>query len=473
VINIRKTIADGGWELRGACRELINFIKHEVVLSGPRDTGKTIACCIKAHLYAMMYAMCQGAIVRKTNASLPGTVLQTFQRVIQGSNVTVYGGERPERFIYPNGSQIWCAGMDNPAKALSSERDFVYVNQAEELTEADWETLAGCCSGRGAVVAHPQLFGDCNPAGSKHWIKERAKRNQLKLLVAQHKDNPQLYTATGELTEGGKKRLAVLQAYTGIRKKRLFEGVWATAEGAIYDMFDVRIHAKKRDPKEFKRFYLAMDRGYTDPAVILVIGTDDDHRWHIFREFYHSGIIENQQAELGKKLFSNPFYTPERWENERWGKETPETDCITIGQQCDLIAVDSAAASLIAALNDWGTTVIGGTGKILDGIYPLQSRLLEAGDGKPRLTVDPSCVDTVNEFESYVWKQDRAKEVPEDKDNHSMDCLRYLHNVLGEPTGAFANADGIWTGDKSKIDALSFGEDVGILMPGRLGPEDY
>src|SRR5690349_11088489 len=114
-------------ELRGDCRALVaDCTQHEVVLSGPRDTGKTVACCVKGHLWSMALPGAQGAIVRKTNASLPGTVLKTWARVVgQTPGVQVYGGERPERYIYQNGSAVWCAGMDNPSKALSSERDWI------------------------------------------------------------------------------------------------------------------------------------------------------------------------------------------------------------------------------------------------------------------------------------------------------------------------------------------------------------
>ena len=61
---------------------------------------------------------------------------------------------------------------------------------------------------------------------------------------------------------------------------------------------------------------------------------------------------------------------------------------------------------------------------MLDGITKVQDYLKIQGDGKPRLTVDPSCVNTINEFESYVWKENKDEPV---KDNdHAMDALRYL-----------------------------------------------
>jgi len=38
------------------------------------------------------------------------------------------------------------------------------------------------------------------------------------------------------------------------------------SRGAVYDMFDASVHIKLRGAKEFKRWFLAMDEGYTNPA---------------------------------------------------------------------------------------------------------------------------------------------------------------------------------------------------------------
>ena len=164
--------------------------------------------------------------MRKTQKSLYGTVCVTYQNKVANMRaIQSFGGDKtPDRYIYPNGSVIWLGGMDNPDKVLSSERDFIYVNQAEELAEGDWETLGTRCSGRSGIAPYAQLFGDCNPGGSKHWIRERSRRKVLHLLVSVHKDNPEIYDEQGNLTESGKRRMAALEALTGVRRKRLLEG---------------------------------------------------------------------------------------------------------------------------------------------------------------------------------------------------------------------------------------------------------
>lgn len=393
----------------GGAAEFMYCHDHEVIIQGPAETGKTLAACWKAHLLASKYPGAQGAIVRKTQKSVYGSVLQTFDRVIAGAPVTPYGGEKPEKYIYPNGSAIWVGGMDNPDKVLSSERDFIYVNQAEELAQDDWEKLVTRATGRSAVIPYPQVYGDCNPSGSQHWIR---KREGLRLINSRHKDNPTLFDQeTGEPTEQGRRTMTILAGLTGVRRKRLFEGIWATAEGAVYDTFDPAVHVVERKREEFTSFLLMMDEGYTNPAVILDVGVDGDGRVHIFREFYRRGVLQKEVVNIAFGWYGEFHHY--------------------------LVAVDAAAAGLIADLRDVGLPAQGFKGRVLDGITAVQGYLAIQGDGKPRLTVDPACVDTINEFESYSWKPEKDEPIKEN--DHAMDAIRYGINALGQLVTAVEN----------------------------------
>jgi phage terminase large subunit len=382
---------------RGAAEDFIYSRDPEIIIVGPAETGKTIAACWKLHTIMTKYSGIQSAIIRKSYKSMPGSVLQTFGKIIKGSPVQIYGGERPEKYIYPNGSIIWVGGMDNPDKVLSSERDIIYVNQAEELEQGEWETLTTRVTGRAGNLPYSQLCGDCNPAGSQHWIRQRAKDGKLKLLFSKHQDNPTLYTDDGKLTERGKRTMSTLQSLSGVRYKRLFLGEWATAEGAVYEMFNRNNHVLVRDSSEFVYWGLAIDEGYTNPAVILLIGTDSDGRKHIFQEFYERGKLQSDVVAAAQEMAA--------------GKNVTE------------IAVDASAAGLIADLRNVGLPAVPQKGRVLDGIHVVQEHLKVRGDGRPYLTVDPSCVNTINEFESYVWKP--RKDEPVKEMDHAMDALRY------------------------------------------------
>jgi phage terminase large subunit len=284
-------------------------------------------------------------------------------------------------------------------------------------------------------VAFPQIFGDCNPGSSRHWIRQRAEKGALRLINAYHKDNLALYDKAGNITEEGKRRIGFLEStLTGLRRQRLLLGKWATAEGAVFDTFDPEnVHVCVRSESEMKTWHLCMDEGFTNPAVILLCGDDSDGRRHVFREYYQRGALQADVIQAAVKLFKD--------------------------FQCYMIAVDAAAAGLIAGLNGCGVNAVGGKGRIIDGIYALQNRLLVCRDGRPRLTIDPSCKETINEFESHVWQPDKPKDVPIDRDNHSIAALRYLEDVLAVPTGAVDSADNLYTGESEFAgEEIEFGQ---------------
>jgi PBSX family phage terminase large subunit len=395
-----------GVTLRGGALALWKCKDHEAIIVGPAETGKTFGALTKLNALCWKYPGVQAAIVRKTYKSTVSSVVQTFTKkiILPGSNITPYGGERPDWFDYPNGSRIWIGGMDSPDKVLSSERDFIYVNQAEELQLQDWETLTTRCTGRAGNSPYAQLFGDANPSTTLHWIRQRANAENLTYIRSVHKDNPLLFDDDGNLTDQGRLTITTLQSLTGVRRKRLYEGEWATAEGAVYDMFSTQDHVKERDLAEFREFGLAMDEGYTNPAVILLIGIDSDGRWHVISEFYQRGVLQRDVVDYAVKL------------TEQYG--------------VSVAAVDAAAAGLIAELQDNNVPAEKAKGRVQDGIYAIQDRLKIQPDGRPRLTISPECINVINEFESYIWKPEKDEPVKEN--DHAMDALRYFNDANGE-----------------------------------------
>lgn len=377
------------------------------------NTGKTLASCWKSHLICSKYPGAQVSLLRKTYGDIAGTVYLTLKRVLKDAPVYVYGGDnKPQKIIYSNGSVIWIGGMDKPGKTLSGERDAIQVCQYEEFNIDDIELLSTRVTGRGAIIPHPQLFGDCNPGPSRHPIIARQKAGGLKLLKSVHRDNPTLFDEAGNITEQGVKTMARLDALTGVRRKRLRDGIWATAEGAIFDMFDSQVggpHVRIQKRENYRSFRLTMDEGYNNPAVILVIGIDSDGRRHIFKEFYESGKLERdvvaKAVELGKEY------------------NTKEVTC------------DDAAAGLIAALRDAGLLVQGGKGRITDRINAIQDDLAVQDDGRSRLTIDPSCVNTINDMESYEWKEGRDE--PKKENDHGPDALGYDYDTHEKLGGGF------------------------------------
>ena len=412
--------ATTGFAPRGGALRLWHSRAHEVMLSGPSETGKTWACLQKLDALMWKYPGAQAAIVRKTYAALHGTVLQTFRRILgRETPVHAYGGEKPEWYDYPNGSRIFVGGMDNPQKVLSGERDVIYVNQAEELHLDDWETLTTRATGRGSIMPYTQIIGDCNPGSATHWIRQRAASGALEFLESRHEDNPTLYDEAGAITEQGRRTMAVLDALTGPRYKRLRLGQWVGAEGVVYEEWDASVHLIDRFdiPAEWPRWRV-IDFGFTNPFVCQWWAEDGDGRLYLYREIYRTQrLVEEIVPDIVRLS-----------EGER-----------IVDTLADHDAEDRATAQA------HGLNTRPAVKDVSPGIQAVAARLKVARDGRPRLFIFRDSLvhapdehlqarrkptRTAEEFDGYVWAKsasgDKIKEEPVKEDDHGMDALRYM-----------------------------------------------
>jgi phage terminase large subunit len=414
-------ISKNGFTPYGAARDFFYSKEPEIIISGPYDTGKTLTALHKLNILLAMFPKSRGLMTRKTYKSLVNSAVVTFEERVHGGRIgmpgypiTKLGKSAPDWYDYPNGSRLVLGGMDNPAKTLSAEYDFGYVNQAEELLEDEWQALTRACSGRAGNAPYTQLMGDCNPDVPRHWI---LKRPRLKLYESRHEDNPTIYDqATGELI--APERMEALDAMTGVRYKRGRLGLWVGREGQVYE-FDPAVHLINReDCPRFVRLYRVIDFGYTNPFACQWWGEDSDGRLYMYREIYMSQRTVKVHSLQIKELSVGETYA-----------------CPAI---CDHDAEDRAT------LEENGIPTIAADKRVSVGIEKVQERLKVAGDGKPRIFIvrdslvevdqrmielkRPHC--TQDEFAGYVWptqKADRAAdERPVKADDHGMDDIRYL-----------------------------------------------
>jgi len=291
------------YSLYGGARKAVFSHERECITSGPAQTGKTLAILWLLDALAKKYPGAQFSIIRKVRADLLPSVLRTYKRDFldrgYSPGVTAYGGENPAWYDYPNGSRIWLGGMDDAGKTLSSERDVIFVNQCEQLSLADWEYLTRCVTGRGAVMPHTRLIGDCNPAHRSHWILQRAAAGSLTLYQSYHRDNPTLWDHEAqEWTELGRSTLDALSKLTGERRARLYEGRWANPEGAIFEVYSEGRHKVKafEIPRHWPRVVGIDPLG---AFVAAVWGAFDPHGrvLHIYREYCEPfGLTTTQHA---------------------------------------------------------------------------------------------------------------------------------------------------------------------------------
>jgi phage terminase large subunit len=405
----------------GAALSLWSDRSSEIVLSGPAGTGKTRALLEKGHALALFFPGTRILLARKTRQSLTETALVTFERdVTEGdSDPVVTNSLRRVRqsYLYSNGSELVVAGLDNPSRIMSTEFDMVLVPEATELLENDWEFLLTRL--RNGKAPWQQIIGDCNPGGPNHWIRRRANRGALKLCPSTHKDNPRFWDAKAEKpTPAGEQYFALLDRLTGVRRLRLRDGIWAAAEGLVYDCWDESIHVVDPFPiPDDWRIYEAIDFGYTNPFVCQWWARSPDDDLFLVREWYKSRVIVQDHAEKIKEL--------------RAGRRIEAS-------------ISDHGADERATLKRHGVNTRPATKSITEGVQEMLDRLTPQDGRPPRLRVfrdslverDPAIDEAklpcgfAEEILSYAWPvtQDgkAIKEVPAPGPDHSMDAARYM-----------------------------------------------
>jgi PBSX family phage terminase large subunit len=416
-------------ELRGAAWQLGSCHDMEVLLDGPGGTGKTYAILYYIHLLLLKYPGAKWLVCRKYNVDLAGSAMATYQNDVLDPNegVYYYGGSKvkPAGYIYPNGSFLAVSGLDRPSKLKSFECDGVYINEATEVEIDDLEIARMRL--RKGVIPWQQIIMDTNPDAPGHWLNQRMMEGATTRLVSRHEDNPRYFSATTQdWTEDGRKYIfGILGGLTGVRLARFRYGIWAAAEGTIYeDSWDRSRNVISRFtiPPEWPR-YMVIDFGFTNPFVCLWAAIDPDGRIIIYRQIYMTKRLVEDHAKVIKQV-------------SRWGQ--PGGDPLPREIICDHDAEGRATLE-----RHLGLMTMPAHKPVLEGIQAMASRLKPAGDGKPRFMVmegclverdmelakekKPTCLE--DEPEVYVWHVGpnvKAKEEPVKEFDHGCDCGRYL-----------------------------------------------
>ena len=393
----------------GAARELLLAKDNEVLIEGPAGTGKSRAVWQKGDLLCREIPGLRALAVRKTRVSMSETVMPIYERFVNRA-AGAEGVNRGHRqsYRYANGSVIVLGGMDNADRIMSSEYDFIMEFEATELTEDDHEKLGTRL--RSPVWRFKQQVAECNPGAPTHWLNQRCNAGRMKRLLSRHEDNP---ACTEEYIR------TRLDTLTGVRFLRLRKGIWAAAEGVVYDGFDAAVHVIDAMPAGWESWdkYRSIDFGFTNPFVCQWWAVDPDGRMYLYREIYKTQRTVRDHAEEIKRLSQ--------------GENIRET-------------VTDHDAEDRATLRQEGIESVGAKKDIRPGLDSVGLRLRVSGDGRPRLFVcrsalavrDDSLAErkaplcTADEFDCYMWRKGRdgapVKEEPEKVNDHGMDAMRYM-----------------------------------------------
>jgi phage terminase large subunit len=245
--------------------------QREVLIEGPRGTGKTRAILEYVNVLCRAYPGIRVLWCRKTLKSLRESVQVIWEDIVlAGDRICIVGhGRRHSRayYTYPNGSHIVLEGLEDSSRLKSSEWDIICIFEATEVSVTDWFELLPALRGeRGAP--YQQAIADCNPASKYHWLNKRAATDAMLRLKSKHKDNPSVTEAY----------LDNLRSYTGTMRRRYYLGEWVSEEGLVWETYDEHTHRIKRRyfeehvAEEIKWHFASMDWGFRHAGVLQVWG---------------------------------------------------------------------------------------------------------------------------------------------------------------------------------------------------------
>ncbi len=312
-------------EFRGAAEALHFQQAKEILIEGPAGTGKSLACLAKCVAACEVYN-CRVLIARASRVSMTESVLVTLERELlveghparEGSDVTRAGRRN---YRWPHGSEIVVRGLDNTESVMSSEYDLIYVAEATEITEEDWERLLTRL--RNHCLPFQQAIADCNPGAPGHWLNRRAESGRMVRLCSKHRDNP---TVTPEYMD-------TLSGLTGHRRVRLFEGRWTAAEGAVFPEFSEAIHVVDDfTPPADWPWYVGVDPGFAHPTGAPWVCVSPVGDLYVGDEIYEGGKSITQHVETilrmctgrtVRKWFGDPHeFFSNRAQGESWAVQS-------------------------------------------------------------------------------------------------------------------------------------------------------
>ena len=356
-----------------------NLNKEVLVSYGGAGSGKSYSTAQHVILRALEENNKRILITRKTLPALRVSCLQLMKDLLSEYEIP-YELNKSELEMKIGSNQILFKSLDNPEKIKSSEFNYIWAEEATELTHQDYLQLRLRLRRKNELKN--QLIMTLNPIDQFHWIRTKVldtPNEDMASFQSNYKMNPFLSKEYIEQLEG----LAEIDE----NYYRIYAlGEWGVLQNLIYSNWDV----VNKMPEDYDEVIYGLDFGYVNPTVLLEIRIKENEIWA--KEIIYQSHLTN--AELIDLL-----------------KEKIDRNVS--------IYADSAEPQRIEEIYQAGFNVYPSEKNVQFGINRVKQY---------KLHILEDSVNLIKEIRSYKWKEDkegRILEEPVKFNDHAMDAMRY------------------------------------------------
>lgn len=329
-------------------------------------------------------------VCRKTLPALKITAYYLIVELLKKYQIYNYfKHNRTDRIIYNllNNNFFYFSSIDDPEKIKSSEWNYIWIEEAIELTLEDFLILYTRLRAKETYNTFNQIILTLNPSDSHSWIYEKLmKQPDVEIIQSTYKDNPYL-------PESYKQSLEHLIEQDEQYYKIYTLGEWTQSTNKIYTNWQIT----EEWPKTGESIY-GLDFGFNNPTALVEVKRINDSLY-IRQLLYQSGLTNNDLIEKLKLLIPN---------------------------RLNYIYCDTEDPQAIECINRAGFNAHKADKDVLAGIKFIKQF-------KEFLYIES--VDLIEEQKNYMWKTNRNGE-PLDEPvkfrDHLMDAKRYAIYTYGK-----------------------------------------
>lgn len=375
-------------------------------LSGGRGSTKSSVVAIELVLGIMSDPNANAVVLRKVKDTLKGSVFEQITWAIEVLGVESFWDIPEAKLVItykPTGQEIRFRGADKPKKIKSMKFargycKYIWYEELDEFTSMEEVRMINQSLMRGGKKF--TVFYSYNPPRSaNNWVNTEAKytRDDRLAIHTNYLTVPREWLGEQFIVEAEHLRDTKPAAY-----EHEYLGNITGTGGEVFDNVQIR-RISDEEIEDFYNIRRGLDFGYgPDPLSYGAMHYDRKHkRLYIFFELYKYRMSNYELYHEHMRL--------ENKDNE-------------------LVFADSAEPKSISELAQYGAKIAGvkkGPDSIDYGIKFLQS--LES-----IIIDDHRCPDTAREFLTYELEKDangNFKSGYPDKNNHSIDMVRYAMNI--------------------------------------------